>query len=141
MLIAANPAVAVRRTTSWMCGVWPRFSWITITPGTLAVPAGRAMYARSDAPSGPFTSGLETVMRGSSGLTVTPSVVACAGGVAYGPTVGAGLLLAVATVGVAVPELAGVTGPHAATITAASAALPEMSVTLRNSSRLGINPS
>ncbi len=99
------------------------------------------MYAISDAPSGPFTSGFDTVMRGSSGLTVTPSVVACAGGVANCPTVGVGLPLAVATLGVAAPEPAGVTGPQAATIAAASAALPEMSVTLRNSSRLGILPS
>jgi len=49
--------------------------------------------------------------------------------------------LATATVGVALVVLAGVTGPHAATIVAASAALPEINVTLRNSSRLGIKPS
>src|SRR6266540_4676565 len=114
---------------------------MTITPGTFAVPAGRAMYAISEAPSVPFSSGFETVMRGSSGLTVTPSVVACAGGVANGPTVGAGVALATATVGVAVTVLAGVTGPHAATIAAPSAALPEINVTLRNSSRREINPS
>ena len=95
----------------------------------------------SDAPSAPFTSGFETVMRGSSGFTVTPSVVGCAGGVAYGPGVGAGVVLARAAVGVADGAPAGVTGPHAATIAAPSAALPEINVTLRNSSRLGIRPS
>src|SRR6266508_989119 len=114
---------------------------MTITPGTFAVPAGRAMYAISDAPSVPSSSGFDTVMRGSSGLTVTPSVVVCAGGVANGPTVGGGVALATATVGVALVVPAGVTGPHAATIVAPSAALPEINVTLRNSSRLGIKPS
>jgi hypothetical protein len=99
------------------------------------------MYAMSDAPSAPFTSGFETVMRGSSGFTVTPSVVGCAGGVAYGPTVGAGVAATTVAVGATVAVLAGVTGPHAATIAVAKAALPEIDVTLRNSSRRGIRPS
>ena len=93
------------------------------------------MYAIKEAPSVPFTSGFETVMRGSSGLTVTPSVVGCAGGVANGPTVGASVTLGTAAVGVAETVLTGVTGPHAATIAAARAALPEINVTLRNNSR------
>src|SRR6185503_13557455 len=108
-------------------------------PGTRAVPAGRAMYAMSDAPSAPFTSGFDTVMRGSSGLTVTPSVVTAAGGVANGPTVGATVAVAAATVGVGLVRAGA--GPHAATIAAPSAALPEINVTLRNSSRREINPS
>src|SRR6266542_6854394 len=118
MLMAAKPAVATRRTTSWMCGVWPRFSWMTITPGTRAVPAGRAMYAINPLPSVPFTPGVETAIRGSSGLTVMPSVVVAAGGVAYGPGVGTGVALSAPLVGVAVLVVAGVAGPHAATIAA-----------------------
>ena len=43
MLIPTKPAVATRRTTSLMCSSWPRFSWMTMTPGTRALPAGRAM--------------------------------------------------------------------------------------------------
>jgi hypothetical protein len=99
------------------------------------------MYAMSDAPSAPFTSGFEAVIRGSSGFTVTPSTVGCAGGMANGAGVDAGVTVTSAAVGVADVVLAGVTGPHAATIAAARAALPEINVTLRNSSRRGISPS
>src|SRR5437867_4238730 len=85
MLMPTNPAVATRRTTSRMCSVCPRFSWMTTTPGTRPLAAtGVATYAMSDAPSAARTSGRDTLMRGSVSFTVMPSVVGFAGGVAYG---------------------------------------------------------
>ncbi len=65
-----------------MCSVCPRFSWTTTTPGTRPLTFGLAMYAISDAPSEPLTSGFDTVMRGSVSLTVTPSGTIAGGGVA-----------------------------------------------------------
>ena len=84
MFTARKPAVAARRTTSRMCSVCPRFSWITITPGTRPLAIGLATYAMSEIPSVPLISGLDTVMRGSVSFTVIPSVVAAGGGVAKG---------------------------------------------------------
>src|SRR5919108_6560432 len=92
------------------------------------------------APSAPFRLGFDTLIRGSSGFTVMPSVVAWAGGVAYGPAAtkpAVALAPAVATApGVAVPP----TPPRgersqAARIVAAAAALPAIRVTRRASSR------
>src|SRR2546423_10147675 len=84
MLSPTKPAVATRRTTSRMCSVCPRFSWMTITPGTRPLRLAFAMYAWRSAPSAPLTDGCDTVMRGSFSLTVTPSVVVAGGGVAQG---------------------------------------------------------
>src|SRR6266540_6936553 len=96
----------------------------------------------SDAPSGPFTSGLDMVMRGSVSFTVTPSVVGVAGGVAKGCATRAGLGDgATVAAAVAVAADGAAAGPQAATIVAASAALPLMSVTRRRSSRREIRPS
>src|SRR5881296_55675 len=84
MFTATKPAVAARRTTSRMCSVWPRFSWMTMTPGTRPLTFGLATYAMSETPSVPLISGLDTPMRGSFSRTVMPSVVAAGGGVANG---------------------------------------------------------
>jgi len=119
-----------------------------MTPATRPDRFGFAMYARSDAPSAPFTSGFDTAIRGSSGFTVTPSVVAVAGGVAYGPAATRPAVAVAAAVGVAppptlVPGVAVAMPPapvfgersHAARMVEASAALPAISETRRTSSR------
>src|SRR6185503_8064598 len=104
----------------------------------------------SDAPSAPFTSGVDTAMRGSSGFTVMPSVLAAAGGVAYGPeatrpglAVGEApppTLVPAVAVGVALEVVRGERS-HAARTVAAVAALPTMIVIRRTSSRRVIRPS
>jgi len=91
----------------------------------------------SEAPSAPFTSGFDTAMRGSSGLTVIPSVVALGGGVAKGcaATVGAGVAARVGegrTLAAGVAAARGLRS-HAARMVAAAAALPAMSETRRMS--------
>src|SRR4029078_1880866 len=119
-----------------------------MTSGERTLAFGLAMYAMSDAPSAPFTSGVETAMRGSSTFTVTPSVVAAAGGVAYGPdatkpglVLGALEVTAVGTpVAVAVGAALG-DRSHAARMVVAAAALPAIRVTRLTSSRRVISPS
>src|SRR6266446_1620091 len=111
-------------------------------PGTRGLLLGFAIYAISDAPSDPLTSGFDTAMRGSVSFTVTPSGTGAAGGVAYAcgtnavaAAVGAALCVA------APPAPPGVGVPQAATMVAATAALPEMRVTRRRSSRREMSPS
>src|SRR3979490_104621 len=79
----------------------------------------------SDAPSVPFTSGLDTLMRGSVSLTVTPSAVAAGGGVANGCATKPGVGEAAATVvaGDVVAVARGLRSHPASTVIAA-AALP-----------------
>src|SRR5919204_6258820 len=101
------------------------------------------------APSAPLTSGFETLMRGSSGFTVTPSVVGCAGGVAYGPAATRPALAVgdappptlVPGVADAPPRPPRGDRSHAARIVDATAALPAMRLTRRTSSRRVMSPS
>src|SRR5437762_749323 len=103
----------------------------------------------SSAPSEAFGFSGPALMRGSSGLTVTPSVVRWAGGVAYGTAAAVAAALAVAAAvatAVAAAEAVagaadGVTAPPQATKNAVAAALvPRISVSRRNSSRRVISP-
>src|SRR5947209_4794138 len=89
-------------------------------------------------------------MRGSSGFTVTPSVVGVAGGVAYGPAATSpAVAVGVAPPPTLVPGVAVAIPPapllgersHAARMVLASAALPAISETRRKSSRRVICPS
>ena len=90
----------------------------------------------SGAPSAPFTEMVSTLILGSVGCTVTPSVVGCAGGVAKGT----GVLLERGCGVAAVPE-----GwlPHPITSSTVSvvARLPVISVTRLRSSRRLMMPS
>src|SRR2546425_11201734 len=94
------------------------------------------------APSAPFTSGLDTVIRGSFSLTVTPSGTGEGGGVAYGCATSAALAVGLAA-GVGLPDDAAGRGlrSQAARMVDAAAALPAISVTRRMSSRREMNPS
>jgi len=122
-----------------MCSVCPRFSWITITPGTRPLAIGLATYAMSEIPSVPLISGLDTVMRGSVSFTVIPSVVAAGGGVAKGCAT-SGWLGEAIWVGDVVAVDRGLRS-HAARSVVATAALPTTIATLRMSSRRPMSPS
>ncbi len=122
-----------------MCSVCPRFSCMTITPGTRPLTLGFATYAMSEAPSAALIRGFETAMRGSFSITVMPSVVAAGGGVANGCATRPGDDDAV-TVAVGVPVERGLRSQAARSVVAA-AALPTTIATLRMSSRRAISPS